>query len=297
MRMPFARLFAALALAAATVGAQGMPAKWIHGSAPCGENTDPPFQVHEFDSDTFILRENKCIHYEGPFLYLLFGRDKVFLQDTGAAPRNPDIAFPVSSTIFRLINDWAKRRNRPAPPLIVTHSHAHGDHTGGDKQFEGLSDVTVVGTMVPEVIKFFKFEDWPNRPTTLDLGGRVLDIVAIPGHEASSIAVYDRRTRILLTGDTLYPGRLYIRDWPAYRASVARLAAFVESREVSMVLGTHIEMTSKAGVDYPVGTVYQPEEHELALSPRHLAELHAALQKMTAGAIREVHDHFIIDPR
>jgi hydroxyacylglutathione hydrolase len=296
-RVPAARLLAVLAMAVVTVGAQGLPAKWIHGSAPCAENTDPPFQVHAYDEDTFVLRENKCINYEGPFLYLLFGRDKVFLQDTGAAPRNPDIIFPVAGTVQRVINEWAKKHGRPAPPLIVTHSHAHGDHIGGDKQFQGMPTMTVVGTTAGDVQTFFGFEDWPNRPVTLDLGGRVLDILPIPGHEPSSIAVYDRRTKILLTGDTVYPGRLYIRDWPAYRASIARLAAFVLSHDVSLVLGTHIEMTSKPGIDYPTGTVYQPDEHELALEPRQIAELNAALQKMTTGPVREVHDHFIIDPR
>jgi len=292
-----ARLIAILTIAGATVWTQALPPKWIHGSSPCTANTDPPFQVHAYDEDTFVLRENKCIDYEAPFLYVLFGRDNVFLQDTGAAPRNRDIAFPVAATVQRVVDDWARRHGRTAPPLLVTHSHAHGDHIGGDEQFRSMPNTTVVGTTPDDVQKFFGFQDWPNRPVALDLGGRVIDILPIPGHEPSSIAVYDRRTRILLTGDTVYPGRLYVRDWPAYRASIARLAAFVDSHDVSLVLGTHIEMTSKPGVDYPIRTVYQPEEHELALAPRHIAELHAALQKMDAGPVREVHDHFIIDPR
>jgi hydroxyacylglutathione hydrolase len=292
-----ARLIAVLVLAGGTICAQTLPAKWIHGSAECAANTDPPFQVHAYDEDTFVLRENKCIDYEGPFLYLLFGRDKVFLQDTGSAPRHQDIAFPVAETVERVIDGWARKQARAAPALVVTHSHAHGDHTGGDRQFQGMANTTVVGTTPPAVQKFFGFQDWPNQAVTLDLGGRVLDILPIPGHEPSSIAVFDRRTGILLTGDTVYPGRLYIRDWMAYRASIARLAAFVESHDVKLVLGTHVEMTSKPGIDYPVGTVYQPDEHELALASRHIAELHAALQKMTVGAVHEVHDQFIIDPR
>src|SRR5882724_5082702 len=64
---------------------QDLNVTWIHGSDPCIANKDVPFQVHAYNGDTFILRENKCINYEGPFIYLLFGQDKVFLQDTGAA--------------------------------------------------------------------------------------------------------------------------------------------------------------------------------------------------------------------
>jgi len=32
-----------------------------------------------------------------------------------------------------------------------------------------------------------------------------MDIVPIPGHTDDSIALYDHRTGILLTGDTVYP--------------------------------------------------------------------------------------------
>jgi hypothetical protein len=63
---------------------QDLNVKWIHGSEPCTANTDVPFQVHAYSDDTYILRENKCINYEGPFIYLLFGQDKVFMQDTSS---------------------------------------------------------------------------------------------------------------------------------------------------------------------------------------------------------------------
>ena len=63
-----------------------LDAQWIHGSPDCATNADAPLQVHTFDDDTYILRENKCINFEGPFLYLLFGTEKVLLLNTGARP-------------------------------------------------------------------------------------------------------------------------------------------------------------------------------------------------------------------
>jgi glyoxylase-like metal-dependent hydrolase (beta-lactamase superfamily II) len=44
-----------------------------------------------------------------------------------------------------------------------------------------------------------------------------------PGHHVASIALYDRRTGNLLTGDSLYAGRLYVNeaDVPAYAAGRA----------------------------------------------------------------------------
>jgi len=278
--------------------AQNLTVKWIHGSEPCSANTDPPFQIHSYSDDTIILRENKCINYEGPFIYLLFGNDKVFMQDTGAAPAaNSGIAFPIRETVQNVVNDWAKKHGKTGMQVLVTHSHAHGDHIGGDAQFAGQPNTTVVGTKVEDVQSFFAIRDWPNQLVTLDLGGRILDIIPIPGHEPTSIAVYDRRTKLLLTGDTLYPGRLYIRDWPAFKASVERLASFVKSHEISQVLGTHIEMSNKPGVDYPVRTTYQPEEHALALKPAHVLELYEAIMKMKDGPVRETHNDFIVYPR
>jgi len=272
--------------------------KWIHGSESCAANTDPAFQVHAYDDDTIVLRENKCINYEGPFIYLLFGDDKVFMQDTGAAPAaNSGMAFPVRETVQKVVDDWAKRHGKSSMALLVTHSHSHGDHIGGDAQFAGQPNTTVVGTKPEDVRVFFGVSDWPNQQAAFDLGGRVLDIVPIPGHEPASIAVYDRKSKILLTGDTVYPGRLYIRDWPAFKASVGRLAAFVRSHEIANVLGTHIEMTTKPGVDYPVGTTWQPDEHELALRPAHILELYDAVARMNDTAVREVHKDFIVSPR
>jgi glyoxylase-like metal-dependent hydrolase (beta-lactamase superfamily II) len=290
-------VIALLALSTAA-GSQNLAIKWIHGSDPCSDNRDPAFQVHHYDDDTVILRENKCINYEGPFIYLLFGQDRVFMQDTGAAPpAGSQVAFPVRETVQNVVQEWARTHGRDAMELLVTHSHAHGDHIGGDSQFAGQPKTVLVGTKLVDVQTFFGIGDWPNQQVTLDLGGRILDIIPIPGHEPTSIAVYDRQSKLLLTGDTVYPGRLYIHDWPALKTSVARLMEFVRRHEIAAVLGTHIEMSSKPGVDYPVRTTYQPEEHELAMRPLHIAELFEAISKMQNGPVREVHNDFIIYPR
>lgn len=277
---------------------QELKVQWIHGSDPCSANTDPAFQIYRFDANTFILRENKCINYEGPFIYLLFGRDKVFMQDTGAAPDpNSQAAFPIYETVRSVIDRWLAANGRRQIRLVVTHSHAHGDHIGGDGQFVGKPDAVLVGTTPGEVQDFFGIENWPSQNTTYDLGGRVLNIIPIPGHEPSSIAVYDRSTKTLLTGDTLYPGRLYVRDWPAYKASIARLVEFSRTHEIARILGTHIEMTGTPEQDYPVRTTYQPQEHRLELRLAHLLELHEALNKLGAAPKLQPHRDFIIYPR
>src|SRR6185436_6841261 len=120
---------------------------------------------------------------------------------------------------------------------------------------------------------FFGVRQWPTDLGSIDLGDRVLDVIPIPGHQPASIALYDRRTGVLLTGDTFYPGRLYVRDTAAFATSVARLAAFARSHPIRHILGTHIENSSTPFVDYPVGTVDHPKEHGLDLTTANLFEL------------------------
>jgi hydroxyacylglutathione hydrolase len=83
-----------------------------------------------------------------------------------------------------------------------------------------------------------------------------------------------------MTGDSLYPGRLSIQDFGAFKASAQRLADFVSDRPIAHVLGTHIEQTSTPYLDYPRGTPYQPEEHSLALTRAHVTELNEAFIAM-----------------
>jgi hydroxyacylglutathione hydrolase len=47
---------------------------------------------------------------------------------------------------------------------------------------------------------------------------------------------------------------------PAFTDSLRRMVAFAEAREVTHVLGRHVETTRTPGRDYPVGALYQPEE-------------------------------------
>jgi glyoxylase-like metal-dependent hydrolase (beta-lactamase superfamily II) len=146
------------------------------------------------------------------------------------------------------------------------------------------------------VSSFFSIPDWPRGAAQYDLGDRVLDVVPIPGHEPASIAIYDRRTGILLTGDTLYPGRLYVRDEAAFRSSIDRLVDFTATREVVHVLGAHIENTRTPFLDYPEGTTYQPDEHVLELGRAHLLELQAALRATPGSLERRALRDFTIWP-
>jgi hydroxyacylglutathione hydrolase len=240
-----------------------LPTSWISGGPNCLEV--PSWQVHQYNPTFFILRESGCINYEKPFLYLILGKDRALLIDTGAGP--VDTAAVTHKLIAKL-------------PLTVVHSHGHGDHVQGDKTFTDMPDVTLIAATVDAEQKAFGIANWPDQPGSIDLGDRIIDVIAIPGHQSAHVAYYDRKTGILLTGDHLYPGRLYIADFPAYVASTRRLVEFTGSHPVAHILGCHIEQSSTPYVDYPTGTTYQPHEHSLELGRAHLLELMGALDAL-----------------
>ncbi|MEU3185400.1 MBL fold metallo-hydrolase [Streptomyces sp. NPDC006923] len=251
----------------------------VPGALDVDWHSDAPLQVHAYTEHTLILRQSKRAHFEAPFLFLLFGNDRALLLDTGATA-DPAL-FPLRATVDALLDDWLRRHPRrpdaPAYGLVVAHTHGHGDHIAADGQFDGRPGTTVVGPDLDEVIAAYSLTGWPDGLGELDLGGRVLDLIPGPGHQTAAVVFHDRHTGLLLTGDSLYPGRLYIADATAFTRTVDRLLRFCASRPVTQVLGCHIEMTTTPGVDYPRGTVDQPDEPPLPLTPGHLRTLRRAL--------------------
>jgi glyoxylase-like metal-dependent hydrolase (beta-lactamase superfamily II) len=182
-------------------------------------------------------------------------------------------------------------------PLVVAHSHGHGDHVAGDAGFAEIANATVIPATVEAHQKAFGIAKWPTDIGSINLGDRVIDVLAIPGHHPAHVAYYDRKTGVLITGDHLYPGRLYVTDFAAYKASTARMIEFTEQRPVTLILGCHIEQSDTPFVDYPTGTVYQPQEHALALSRTHLLALFAGLEKMGSKPEQLAERDFTIVPR
>jgi len=254
------------------VRAGTLPREWRTGGPTCG--AAPEWQIHQYNPDLYILRENGCVNYEKPFLYLFFGRDKALLIDTGAGETH------VAATVSESMEKWATANHRSALPLVVGHSHSHGDHVAGDPQFRSRSNTTMIPLTVAGTQSFFGIAKWPEDTGKIDLGDRIIDVVPIPGHDVLSLAYYDRQTGVLLTGDSLYPGRLYVRDFPAFVASTNRLVSFTEGKIVTHLLGCHIEQARTPYLDYKIGTKYQPDEHSLEMGRGELLELADALSRM-----------------
>ena len=241
-----------------------LPRSWIDGTDP----SEPRVQAWAYEPTTHVLRQSLVTHFEGPFCYLLVGQSQALLVDTGTG--DADLRNAVDSAL--LDRDVG---------LSIAHTHGHSDHIGGDEQLAARPRTKMVDA---------------SAAKTIDLGGRTVDVIPIPGHEASHLAFYDRKTGLLLTGDSLYPGRIYVRDLAAFRESVARLIAFVAAgHPVSHILGSHIEMASD-GTEYAAEARAHPREHELSLGVDQLKDLQKTLAAMGESVVLTRRPHYIVVP-
>jgi hydroxyacylglutathione hydrolase len=258
---------------------------WNEGASDCKATPQAPLQVHSYEPQTFILRQNPCASFEANFIYLLIGSGKALLIDTG------DVADPKEMPLAKTVLELLPEKDHKRLPLLVAHTHRHMDHRAGDPQFASLPSVRIVPIDLEGVKAFYGFTNWPNEIAHLDLGGRTIDVIPTPGHNATHVAFYDSRTGILFSGDFLLPGRLLIEDAAAYRESALRVIDFLKGRRLTHVLGAHIELDT-AGHAYRFGSHYHPNEHRLELAREDLIALPGAFEHFNGFYAR--HPNYIL---
>jgi glyoxylase-like metal-dependent hydrolase (beta-lactamase superfamily II) len=210
------------------------------------------FEVYRVAPEVFALYEPH--QSEETISYLIVGSTRAMLFDTGMGIGNLK---ELTAELTRL-------------PVVVLNSHTHNDHVGGNWQFETVYsmdtsfsrrnaqgsreaaqaeiqpgetcgslpagfDTKTYATRQWKIASFVHNGDW------IDLSGRRLQIVATPGHTPDSISLFEPGDGLLFTGDTYYPGTIWLyrpeTDLDAYDRSVRRLAALAP--QVKIVLGAH----------------------------------------------------------
>ena len=265
-----------------------LPAHWNIGAKDCVASPQPPLEVRSYEAQTFILRQSPCANPEANFIYLLIGSEKALLIDTGAVADPKKM--PLARTVLSLLPVKDGRRL----PLLIVHTHQHRDHYAGDVQFHSVPSVQIVSPDLTSVCCFFGFNHWPEGVAHLDLGGRVVDVIPTPGHQAAHVAFYDERTAILFSGDLLMPGRLTLEDIGADKRSAARMIEFLTNRPLTHILGGHIERDVN-GRTYSEGSTYHPNERPLEFSREDLLKLPAALASFN-GFYGSYENYSITDP-
>ena len=163
------------------------------------------------DCEIIQINENSWrIEDSGVRFFLLTGKERALLVDSGRNVRNArDIAAALTDL-----------------PLSLINTHADGDHVGSNGQFESFY-------MHPAEEANYRRGERPGRiipvreGDVLDLGERRLEVIHLPGHTPGSIALLDTDARVLISGDPIQDGRIFMfgpfRDMRAYIRSLEHL--------------------------------------------------------------------------
>ena len=116
-------------------------------------------------------------------------------------------------------------------PLILINTHADPDHISGNGGFDDIY-------MSPKEEGNYrgngglgKFHP-VHEGEVIDLGDRPLRIIDIPGHTPGSIAIIDEKNRILVSGDSVEDGNIFLfgprRNMDRYIESMKHLLDFTD---------------------------------------------------------------------
>ncbi len=206
-----------------------------HGSS------DGWFEVYEIEPDIWAIYEP--FQWQEVISYLIVGSESAVLFDTGNGIGN----------IKSIVNQITDR------PIRVLNSHSHFDHIGGNYQFDeilsvatefslgrtdGLKSDELSMEVSPEALctslpvgvteqnhqtRAFTISRKIADGDVLDIGGRKLEVLQVPGHTDDAIALLDRDAGFLWSGDSFYEGPVWLffpeTDLLAYQKSVAKLAS------------------------------------------------------------------------
>ncbi len=262
--------------------------QWNGGLDPA----EPDFHVQAIDANTLAMRQSLRTTFEAPFLYLIFGKDRALLIDTGVE------GVDLRGEVDRQIEAWLQANGREHIMLTVMHSHGHADHIGGDSGFEDRPYTEIVGHTPEQVAAFFELDEWPAGSAHYELGERTVELFPTPGHHPSHVMVFDPATRILFSGDTVYPGRLYFQcgKLPEFRETMDKVAEFAVANDVQWLLGGHVEMKSLPGETFRPQNPSRTGEHVLELPASIIGEIQDALDGMAERPVVSTFDEFVLFP-
>ena len=166
-------------------------------------------EIIKINDDTWRMEDG------GVRFFLLCGTERALLIDSGMT------AADARQTAEGLTN----------LPIMLLNTHTDRDHTSGNGAFEEVY-------MHPAEEEHYRADGGTGKLLPLadgdviDLGGRPLRIIHIPGHTPGSVAILAVTRRVLISGDSVQAGNIFMfsapwRDMPRYAQSMRRLLGMV----------------------------------------------------------------------
>lgn len=268
--------------------------RWLYGSNVAALNRDPRIQAVQYNEDTYILRQNVCVHWEAPFTYLLFGNRGALLIDTGATPEAA--YYPLRATVDRIVTRWSQMRRKKRVPLTVVMTSGEDIALNqGLGQFATRPDTILTPRPLEEMKQFYKLSSsWPSGTAQIDLGDRDIEVIPTPGTHKDGVTFYDPYNDFLHTGDLIFPGKINISNDGDYVASLQRLKHWKETHPVKWLMGGHIEMQFVPGKAYPRFATYKPYERLLQMEPQLLDDALTSAKMIAGKQMALVRPDFIL---
>lgn len=176
-----------------------------------------------------LLYENfYAIEEGGVRMFLILGQDRAMLVDTGFG--TGDLKAFVETLTDK--------------PVFVVTTHGDGDHLGCHDRFEEIylhpCDIDYIsskGKPAPAIHPL-----WDGD--VLSVGDYAFTVLHLPGHTPGSVMLLEKNKRILIAGDAVQTGSIYMfgagRSVPTYLHSMEKLNAMKDAFDV--ILPSHSEM-------------------------------------------------------
>ncbi|MCR5089347.1 MAG: MBL fold metallo-hydrolase [Oscillospiraceae bacterium] len=211
------------------------------------------------DAQAELIFENSWkIEDEGVRIFILAGAERALVIDSGRS--GLDVRYLAEKLV--------------SLPLELLNTHADPDHTAGNSGFQTFlmhpSEAAVYYKLHNGAGSFLPVYDGD----VIDLGGRQLEVVHIPGHTPGSISVLDRSRRCLIGGDPIQcHGQIYMfgihRDLHSYVHGLKKL-----------LTRTDFDLIYPSHADLPV---------ERDIIPELIAEAESILAGKGHGSLTAIH--------
>ena len=239
------------------------------------------FQIYEAYEGIYSIVES--YQFQMSISHLILGEKRALLFDTGMG------ILPIKPIVERITN----------LPITVLNSHTHFDHVGGNAEFaeilaidslytksnmQGFKHEEIAGDVASDAfcgkapiglnINTYHTRSWSangyvSDGQEIDLGGRLLEVMHVPGHTPDAVALVDRENGLLFTGDTYYDDNLWLfspeTNLDDYTNTIDRLVKIED--KIKYLFGAHTSARVDAG---------------------KLAQVKASLAKLRSGNISPV---------